>query len=226
MKKYLFLFAACLLSVSVFAQKKGKPIKLTDETDSLSYAYGLLVGGGLKQQGVEAFDSKVFTKALEKSMAGGEMQMTPEEAQNFLNEFMQKLMAERSEKKLKEAEEFLAKNKEREGVTTTASGLQYEVLVQGTGDRKPGPNDHVTAHYHGTLPDGTVFDSSIDRGEPFKTQVGGVIAAWQEALQLMTVGTKLRIWCHPDLAYGPRGAGGAIGPNQLLIFDMELISID
>ena len=120
---------------------------------------------------------------------------------------------------------FLASNAQREGVTTTASGLQYEVIASGDG-ASPTATDRVRAHYHGTLIDGTVFDSSLDRGQPFETVVNGVIKGWQEALQLMRVGDKWKLFVPPELAYGEKGAGGAIGSNATLIFEVELLSIE
>lgn len=122
------------------------------------------------------------------------------------------------------AEQFLTANAARPEVTTTASGLQYEVLEAGSG-ASPGPRDMVVTHYHGTLVDGTVFDSSVERGEPAQFGVHQVIPAWTEALQLMTVGAKWRIACPPALAYGERGAGGVIGPNTALVFEIDLIDI-
>jgi FKBP-type peptidyl-prolyl cis-trans isomerase FklB len=121
-------------------------------------------------------------------------------------------------------EQFLAANAARPEVTTTASGLQYEVLESGSGAR-PGPRSMVVTHYHGTLVDGTVFDSSVKRGQPAMFGVHQVIPAWTEALQLMTVGSKWRIACPPDLAYGARGAGGVIGPNATLVFEIHLLDI-
>ncbi len=123
-----------------------------------------------------------------------------------------------------QAEQFLTANAARPEVTTTGSGLQYEVLETGSGAR-PGPRSMVVTHYHGTLADGTVFDSSVTRGEPATFGVHQVIPAWTEALQLMTVGSKWRIACPPNLAYGERGAGGVIGPNAALVFEIELIDI-
>ena len=121
---------------------------------------------------------------------------------------------------------FLAKNGQREGVVTTASGLQYEVLSSGGEGSSPQPMDRVSAHYHGTLIDGRVFDSSVQRGEPLEISVNGVIKGWQEALQLMRVGDKWKLFVPPELAYGENGAGGLIGPNETLVFEVELLAIE
>ncbi len=126
---------------------------------------------------------------------------------------------------MQQGEEFLAQNKSAEGVNTTASGLQYKVLQKGTGTNNPGPNDKVKVHYHGTLIDGTVFDSSVDRGEPIEFGLNQVIAGWTEGVQLMVVGEKTRLFVPSELAYGNRGAG-SIGPNSTLIFDVELLGIN
>jgi FKBP-type peptidyl-prolyl cis-trans isomerase FklB len=119
---------------------------------------------------------------------------------------------------------FLAENRNKEGIVETASGLQYQIIAEGDGE-KPGPTDQVKCHYHGTLIDGTVFDSSVQRGEPATFPVNGVIQGWVEALQMMEVGSKWRLFVPSDLAYGERGAGGSIGPNTALIFDVELLEI-
>ena len=121
---------------------------------------------------------------------------------------------------------FLEKNAEREGVVTTASGLQYEVLAAGGEGPSPKPTDRVSAHYHGTLIDGRVFDSSVQRGEPFTASVNGVIKGWQEALQLMRAGDKWKLFIPPELAYGEKGAGAMIGPNETLVFEVELLAIE
>ncbi|MDB5246501.1 MAG: FKBP-type peptidyl-prolyl cis-trans isomerase [Segetibacter sp.] len=125
---------------------------------------------------------------------------------------------------LKEGEDFLAKNKEKPGVETTPSGLQYEVLTEGNGP-KPKATDKVKCHYHGTLIDGTIFDSSVQRGQPATFPLNMVIKGWTEALQLMSVGSKYRLFLHPSLAYGERQTGAVIGPNSTLIFDVELLGI-
>ena len=127
---------------------------------------------------------------------------------------------------VKEGEIFLANNAKQEGVITTASGLQYKVLQEGTGNTKPGPTDRVKVHYHGTLIDGTVFDSSVDRGSPITFGLNRVIKGWTEGLQLMVVGQKNRLYIPSDLAYGKRGAGAQIGPGSTLIFDVELLGIN
>lgn len=131
---------------------------------------------------------------------------------------------EKAAANLKAGEDFLKQNQERPGVTTTDSGLQYEVLTEGKGE-KPGPRDTVKCHYHGTLIDGTVFDSSVHRGQPASFPLNMVISGWTEALQLMSVGSKWRLFLHPTLAYGERQTGAHIGPNSTLIFDVELLDI-
>lgn len=200
--------------------------KMTNEVDSTSYALGILVGKSLKNQGFEGLNLELFKKSIQEVMENKPTEMTDMQAQTFVQKFQMEQQKNKAQKNLKEGKEFLEKNKTKPGITVTSSGLQYEVLKQGEGNVKPTANSQVTAHYHGTLIDGTVFDSSVQRGQPFKTGVGQVIKAWQEALQLMTPGTKLRIYCPSEIAYGERGAGGSIGPNQVLIFEMELISID
>jgi FKBP-type peptidyl-prolyl cis-trans isomerase FklB len=152
------------------------------------------------------------------------MQMTPEEAQTAINEFFAKQKTEVMSKNKKAGEEFLAKNKSNEGIVTTASGLQYKVLVAGTG-AKPKATDTVDCHYEGRLIDGTVFDSSYRRGQSAQFPVNGVIPGWVEALQLMPVGSKWQLYIPSELAYGEYGAGETIEPNSTLIFDVELLGI-
>ena len=150
--------------------------------------------------------------------------MTPEEAQTAINEFFAKQKTEVMSKNKKAGEEFLAKNKSNEGIVTTASGLQYKVLVAGTG-AKPKATDTVDCHYEGRLIDGTVFDSSYRRGQSAQFPVNGVIPGWVEALQLMPVGSKWQLYIPSELAYGEYGAGETIEPNSTLIFDVELLGI-
>ena len=135
------------------------------------------------------------------------------------------MMDRKADAAVAKGKEFLEKNGKREGVTTTASGLQYEVMKMGSGD-KPKETDEVTVHYHGTLTDGKVFDSSVDRGEPATFPLNGVIKGWTEALQLMPIGSKFKIFLPSDLAYGAQGAGQMIGPHETLIFEVELLKIN
>ncbi len=158
--------------------------------------------------------------AFDQTTANGFLQVTFQQAQAKKNEEKQKA----AEENKIAGEEFLAANKEKAGVTTLESGLQYEVIKEGTGD-KPKLEDRVKCHYHGTLIDGKVFDSSVERDEPTTFSVNGVIKGWTEALQLMPTGSKWKLYVPGDLAYGPRGAGADIGPNATLIFEVELLEI-
>ena len=141
-----------------------------------------------------------------------------------MQDYFGKLANEKQKVNVEAGQKFLDENAKRDGVVTTATGLQYEVLKEGSGD-SPKETDNVTVHYHGTLIDGTVFDSSVDRGQPATFPVNGVIPGWVEALQLMNAGAKYKLFIPSNLAYGERGAGGAIGPNATLVFEVELISI-
>lgn len=193
--------------------------------DSLSYSVGVLVAQNLKAQGLDKINAADLARAIEDVISGKEPIIRPEDANRNLQTYMQEKAAKAGEENLKTGQEYLAKNAERPEVKTTDSGLQYEILTEGTG-AKPAATDKVTVHYHGTLIDGKVFDSSVDRGQPATFPVNGVIPGWVEALQLMPVGSKWRLFIPSDLAYGARGAGGDIGPNATLIFDVELININ
>jgi FKBP-type peptidyl-prolyl cis-trans isomerase FklB len=178
-------------------------------------------------------DKDVLIRGFIDAVKGRESQLTDEQLQATMLELQDKLRKDAvekqklaAEKNQKEGEAFLAKNKERKEVVTLDSGLQYEVITKGKGDRKPTIDDVVTTHYHGTLLDGTVFDSSVERKEPAQFPVKGVIPGWTEALQLMTVGDKWKLYVPGELAYAERGAGRDIGPNATLMFEVELLSID
>jgi FKBP-type peptidyl-prolyl cis-trans isomerase FklB len=155
----------------------------------------------------------------------GKPAMKGEEANMHIQKFFTAMMDRKADAAVSKGKEFLEKNGKREGVTTTASGLQYEVMKMGTGD-KPAATDEVTVHYHGTLTDGKVFDSSVERGDPATFPLNGVIKGWTEALQLMPVGSKFKIFLPGDLAYGAQGAGEMIGPHETLIFEVELLKIN
>ncbi len=192
--------------------------------DKLSYALGLSIAGNLKSSGVETIDVESFSKGLKHVVEGEKPEITQEEATNLINEFFAGVNARKFENNIKEGETFLAENAKREGVNTLESGLQYEILTEGSG-KTPNAADQVKCHYHGTLIDGTVFDSSVQRGEPAVFPVGGVIAGWVEALQLMPIGSKWKLYVPSNLAYGEHGAGQQIEPHKTLVFEVELLEI-
>jgi len=203
---------------------------LTTQTQKASYAIGVDIAKGIKRQGVE-IDVNIFAQGLRDELAGEKLLMTDEEMQAAMTALQTEIMQKQAEAITKAGEEnkvkgeaFLAENKTKEGVKTTASGLQYKIIKEGTG-KKPTLKDTVECHYQGTLIDGTEFDSSFKRGQPATFPVSGVIAGWTEALQMMPVGSKWQLFIPSDLAYGERGAGGAIGPNETLIFVVELLAI-
>jgi FKBP-type peptidyl-prolyl cis-trans isomerase FklB len=198
---------------------------LNNEVDKLSYSLGLSIATNMKGQGFDTINIAALTKAFNDVYKGAAPLLSEQDANNTIQAFMQKAQAEKGGKNVAEGKAFLEANKSKPGVITLPSGLQYQVITEGTGP-KPLATDKVTTHYHGTLIDGTVFDSSVDRGQPATFPVNGVIQGWVEALQLMPTGSKWRLFVPSNLAYGERGAGGSIGPNTTLIFDVELISID
>ena len=199
----------------------------TDEL-KVSYGVGRQFGGQLKAQPFDGLDIEAVMAGLKEAFNDEADPISQEDMQAAYETIRTKLEAneaERSKEMAAKGTAFLAENAKKEGVTVTASGLQYEVIQTGEGDKMPTKESTVRTHYHGTLLDGTVFDSSYDRGQPAEFPVGGVIAGWTEALQMMTVGTKWRLTIPHELAYGAQGAGGAIGPYQALIFDVELMEI-
>ncbi len=192
--------------------------------DTVAYAIGLSVAGSLKAQGLSDINTNLLLAGINETLKGGKTAMSPEEANQYIGQYFQKQASVKGEANLKTGEKFLEENKKRPTVTTTASGLQYEVVKMGEGP-KPADTSRVKTHYHGTLIDGTVFDSSVERGEPVEFPVNGVIKGWQEALQLMPVGSKFKLYIPSNLAYGERAAGPSIGPNSALIFEVELLEI-
>lgn len=198
--------------------------KFTDELERFSYALGLNIASNLIRSGVKSFNPDIFLEAINDTYSGEIPKIMPEEANNILEKFMEKANADHAQTNLHEGLEFLSKNSDKEGVVELDNGLQYKILKQGEGPM-PGINDKVKCHYHGSLIDGTVFDSSVERGQPAVFPVNGVIQGWVQALQMMEVGSKWRLFIPPDLAYGEQGAGDVIGPNSTLIFDVELLEI-
>lgn len=200
------------------------PVKTEHTMESISYAFGVVLGNNLVQQNVKDLDLEELKKGIEATL-NGSSSLNNDAASAMVNDHMAKKQQEISKVQRAAGEAFLAKNKERKEVKTLASGLQFEVLSKGNGPF-PKITDRVTTHYHGTLIDGTVFDSSVERGQPATFPVNGVIQGWQEALVLMPVGSKWRLYVPSDLAYGERGAGATIGPHSTLIFDVELLKIE
>jgi FKBP-type peptidyl-prolyl cis-trans isomerase FklB len=182
------------------------------------------MGQNLKQQGFDTINPVSMADAINDVMKGNSLKVPMAEAQALVNNYAKEKAAEKSAQARGGGEKFLTENGARPEVTTTASGLQYEVLQSGEG-ATPGPTDKVKVHYHGMLIDGTVFDSSVERGEPISFPVNGVIAGWTEALQLMKEGDKWKIFIPYNLAYGERGAGSKIPPYAALIFEVELLDV-
>ncbi|MFV0521682.1 MAG: FKBP-type peptidyl-prolyl cis-trans isomerase [Mangrovibacterium sp.] len=196
----------------------------TKKMEDFSYALGMSVCSNFIQSGIKTIDPANFMAAVTDIFSGKEPKLTPEQANQILQDFMAEQQDAEGSKNLEEGTLFMAENGMKENVTETTSGLQYEILVEGEGEL-PTADDQVKCHYHGTLINGTVFDSSVQRGEPAVFPVNGVIQGWVEALQMMPVGSKWRLYVPSNLAYGERGAGGAIGANCTLIFDVELLEI-
>ncbi len=194
------------------------------ELEKLSYSLGANVGASLQGQGVTNLDMEIFMEALNDQLVIGDLKMSQQEMDAFLQAYFTQKQQEAAQRAIAEGQEFLKKNAEREEVTVTESGLQYEVMHKGDGPL-PQATDQVTTHYHGTLVSGQVFDSSVDRGQPATFPVNGVIPGWVEALQMMPVGSKWKLFVPSDLAYGERGAGQMIGPHTTLIFEVELLAI-
>ena len=199
--------------------------------DQLSYALGLGIGHQLLQMNAEGLNIDDFAQAIKDVMTGGELKMKEAEAQQMVQQFFaeqeplqQAANAEKGKAAKAEGEQFLAENAKKEGVKTTASGLQYQVLRDGNG-KQPKATDQVECHYEGTLIDGTKFDSSYDRGQTATFPLNQVIAGWTEGLQLMHEGAKYRFFIPYQLAYGERGAGASIPPYAALIFDVELVAV-
>jgi FKBP-type peptidyl-prolyl cis-trans isomerase len=231
MKQFLRSTLAAAVAVGLALPLSASALdKLTTEKEKVSYMVGLDLATGVGQIKDE-IDINIVIEAMKTQLAGGKSLMTPEESQTVRQAFMQKLQAqqqaktaEMAQKNKAEGDKFLAENKAKPGVKTTASGLQYSVVKEGTG-KKPTAESTVKVHYTGKLLDGTTFDSSVDRGEPAQFPLNGVIAGWTEGLQLMTVGSKYKFFIPANLAYGDRPNPGPIGPNSTLVFDVELLEI-
>lgn len=192
--------------------------------EKLSYALGMVIGHNLKNMSVNEINAADFAAAVSDVLAGNTTKIDDAEAQQIVNTFLQKQQEEMGKAVREDGERFLAENAKKEGVTVLPSGLQYMVIKEGNGV-KPLATDRVKCHYEGTLPNGTIFDSSYKRGEPAVFPLNGVIAGWTEGVQLMNEGAKYRFFIPYHLAYGERGAGQAIPPYAALVFDVELIEV-
>ena len=213
------------------APATSQPLVLKTDKEKLSYAIGMNIGQSMKKDSLD-IDPAILSRAIKDAVTGSKPAMTEEEARTIVTAFRTEMVKKQQAEAQKAGEvnkqagdKFLAENKTKDGVVTLPSGLQYKVIKQGDGP-KPTASDTVVTNYRGTLIDGKEFDSSYKRGQPATFPVGQVIKGWTEALQLMPVGSKWQLYIPANLAYGDRGAGGDIGPNSTLVFDIELLSIE
>jgi len=197
---------------------------LHNQADSLSYAIGMSLANFYKQQGIKSINTGIVNRAIDDVLKQDKPMLTEEQMNACITGYLQKVKSEKASGNKKAGEAFLAENKKRPGVVTLPSGLQYEIMKKGDGPL-PLATDKVRCHYHGTLIDGTVFDSSVERGQPAEFPVNGVIQGWVEALQLMPVGSKWKLFVPSNLAYGDGQAGPKIAPGSTLIFEVELLEI-
>ncbi len=226
--RIIVIMCVLLLTSHALAEEK---LELKTQKDKASYAIGLDMGNSLKTNGIDV-NTNVLFRGIKDAMSGSKPLLTEQEIRETIIGLQKELQAKQQEKQKvlgeknkKEGEQFLAENKKKDGVITLASGLQYKIVKSGSG-KTPKATDSVTVNYRGTLIDGTEFDSSIKRGQPATFQVNGVIPGWTEALQLMKEGAKWQLFIPSNLAYGERGAGSTIGPNAVLIFEVELLSVN
>ena len=198
---------------------------MATDKEAVSYCVGMSMGGSLMQQDLGELSPEIIAEAISDIFSGKELKFTPQQANEIIQQYVNEQGATKYAGNKEAGEQFLAENAKKDSVNVTDSGLQFEIITEGEGD-KPGPASQVTVHYHGTLTDGTVFDSSITRGEPATFGVNQVIKGWTEALQLMNKGAKYRLYIPQELAYGANPhPGGPIEPFMALIFDVELIEI-
>ena len=240
MKKVALIVLSTVITINVQAQVKKpatkpavkatvKPVTVSifkNNADSASYALGARIAQNIKAQGFDNINQVLFQKAVNDVLKGNKLAIVETGLDACIGTFQQKAQSAKSSVAKAAGKIYLANNAKRKGVIVLPSGLQYEVVKAGTDSTKPKLTDKVKCHYHGTLIDGKVFDSSVDRGEPIVFPVGGVIKGWTEALQLMTVGSKWKLFIPSELAYGDQQAGPSIAPGSTLIFDVEVISIE
>lgn len=223
---FLFLLVAAISTLSVDAQKKKKPVKLVSNNDSVSYALGSFLGSNLKNGGFTNVNLQVLSRAIEDVLTTNDTLIKPQAANELIQKAYMALQKQKADQNLAKGKAFLENNKKQPGVVELPSGLQYKIITEGSGT-PPKAESQITAHYKGSLIDGKVFDSSYDRGEPAQFGVSQVIDGWKEALQLMKPGSKWQLFIPANLAYGENQMQGSpIEPNSVLIFDVELISVD
>lgn len=222
-KHSLAVALAATLTGSFMAQQALAQDGLESDSDKVSYSLGMMIGDRILRQ-YDEVNYELLMEAMKAQKDGSDTKLTMEEAQMALQAQQEQAASVAAEANASVGMKFLEENKAKEGVSVTDSGLQYEVMEEADGP-KPSVDDTVSVHYTGTLIDGTVFDSSVERGEPASFPLKGVIPGWTEGLQLMNVGSKFRFVIPSDLAYGDRGAGEAIGPGETLVFDVELLEI-
>ena len=224
MKKRIFLTLVSLLfGIYVFSQN-NRPLE--NKEDSISYALGMDLGKNLFSRiTFKSFNYDLFVKGLKDVQKENETLFDNEEVKQIINSYFMQSMQEQGNRQMKKSMNFLEENRKKEGIKETESGLQYQVVQKGKGE-KPQDGDQVKVHYTGKTMDGKVFDSSRERGEPITVSLKNVIAGWNEGLQLMNKGSRYKLFIPPELGYGERGAGNDIGPNEVLIFDIELIDVN
>lgn len=213
------------LNSELEALKSSQEVNLENPDSKASYALGIMMASNLEAQGFEAPDLQAMMDAFEDVFSDQDMKIAPQEAQRIVQQYRQEAMEKKAAQAKAEGSNFLEQNKKKESVKETESGLQYQIMRAGSG-KTPRPGQKVTVHYTGKLLDGTVFDSSEERGEPITFGVNQVIAGWTEALQLMQEGDRWRLFIPYNLAYGERGAGAQIPPYATLIFDVELLKVN
>jgi FKBP-type peptidyl-prolyl cis-trans isomerase FklB len=225
-KSVLALFILITMSINLNAQDQGAAAtsKFNSPVDSMSYSFGILIGNNMLVQGVKEINMDLFLEGFNAGYKNGTPGISIDAANKCVQDYFNKQVSEEANMNLEKSNAFLAENAKKEGVVTTASGLQYQIVTPGKGEF-PKSTDQVKVHYTGKFIDGKIFDSSIERNEPVVFGVDQVIPGWTEALQLMQPGARWMLYIPPTLGYGEQGAGGVIGPNQALIFEVELIEI-
>ncbi|MCT4603130.1 MAG: FKBP-type peptidyl-prolyl cis-trans isomerase [Marinifilum sp.] len=226
MKLKVLSFALGLSAMTLVScnQTGNKNVALNNQIDSVSYSIGVNFGANLKKSNITEFNEAAILAGIHAVINDDSLKIALHESGNVINTYIRDLQAKIGEENTAKGEKFLSDNAKKEGVVTTESGLQYRVITEGTGE-KPVATDQVKVHYRGTTIDGKEFDSSFKRNQPATFAANRVIKGWTEALQLMPVGSKYELFIPAKLAYGPRGAGGDIGPNETLIFEVELLEI-